>query len=379
MLQHGKFKHKRLPMKKIKLLISFVLLQTLAISCTEDGLSDDLSFIDSSEPTELSNIFDISTDNSGNVKITPTGEGVTEFMLELGHGDLGLISLSPGNSLTHSYPEGNYTVTIISKGITGIEVETTYPLELTYRAPENIVINKTIEGSNLTVSATADYANGFLVYFGDVTNEVGTPMAVDQTLPPHTYSSPGVYNLKVVALSGGVAQSELIEQITIYAPYSLPITYESPIQNYNIGGTFGDVIVAQVANPFPGGINTSATVRRYTKPVGAPSWGGTWTPLSTPNGTPININNGSKIKVMVYATEVGKMLNVEIEQGSNGVANQILKVATTVANQWEELVFDFGSLGIPAGTTFNQLVFRYNDAANGTGEVIYIDNVQQTN
>lgn len=366
-------------MKKIKLLISFVLLQTLAISCTDDGLSDDLSFIESSEPTELSNIFDISNDNSGNVKITPTGEGVTEFMLELGHGDLGLLSLSPGNSLTHSYPEGSYTVTIISKGITGIEVEKTYPLELTYRAPENIVINKNIEGSNLTVSATADYANGFLVYFGDVTNEVGTPMAVDQTLPPHTYSGPGVYNLKVVALSGGSAQSELMEQVTIYAPYSLPITYESSIQNYNIGGTFGDVIVAQVANPFPGGINTSATVRRYTKPVGAPSWGGTWTPLSTPNGTPININNGSKIKVMIYATEVGKMLNVEIEQGSNGVANQILKVATTVANQWEELVFDFGSLGIPAGTTFNQLVFRYNDSADGTGEIIYIDNVQQTN
>ena len=82
---------------------------------------------------------------------------------------------------------------------------------------------------------------------------------------------------------------------------------------------------------------------------------------------------------MVYSTEVGKMLNVELEQGSNGVSNKILKVASTVANHWEELSFDFGTFGIPAGTTFNQLVFRYNDSANGTGEVIYLDNIKQTN
>ena len=367
-------------MKKIKFLICFVLLQTLVISCSEeDGIGTDLSSLNSSEPTATSKIFDISDDNSGNVRITPFGEGVTEFTLNLGHGDGELVSLSPGNSVTHSYPEGSYTVTIVSRGITGIEVENTYPLQLVYRAPENLVINKTLAGFNLTISATADYANGFLVYYGDVTNEVGTPMAVGETLPPHTYAAPGVYNVKVIALSGGAARSELIESITIYAPFSLPITYESPIQNYNIGGTFGDVSVAQVANPFSGGINTSATVRKYTKAVGAPGWGGTWTPLSTPNGTPINIDNGSKIKVMVYSTEVGKMLNVELEQGSNGVSNKILKVASTVANQWEELSFDFGTFGIPAGTTFNQLVFRYNDSANGTGEVIYLDNIKQTN
>ena len=50
-----------------------------------------------------------------------------------------------------------------------------------------------------------------------------------------------------------------------------------------------------------------------------------------------------------------------------------------VANQWTEIEFDFGALGIPAGTTFRQLVFRYNDVSDGLGEVIYIDNVTQSN
>ena len=102
--------------------------------------------------------------------------------------------------------------------------------------------------------------------------------------------------------------------------------------------------------------------------------------MSAPNSVPINIDNGGKIKVMVYSTEIGKKVNVELEQATTGIPNQVLKVATTVANQWEELTFDFGALGtIPAGTEFKQLVFRYNDSADGLGEVIYIDNVRQTN
>lgn len=101
--------------------------------------------------------------------------------------------------------------------------------------------------------------------------------------------------------------------------------------------------------------------------------------MDSPNSVPINIDNGGKIKVMVYSTEVGKSLNVELEK-SPTIPNQVVKVATTVANQWEELTFDFGALGtIPAGTEFKQLVFRYNDSADGLGEVIYIDNVRQTN
>ena len=246
-----------------------------------------------------------------------------------------------------------------------------------YRAPENLVVTKVVEASDIIVSAEADYAKGFLVYYGDVPNEVGTPMAIGQTLAPHTYAGPGVYNLKVVALSGGVATTEKIEEVIIYAPFSLPITFENPIQNYGTGGTFGGVNIAVVPNPFSGGINTSTTVWQYTKPNGAETWSGTWTPLAAPNAVPIDTNNGNKFKVMVYATEAGKMLNLEIEQASNGLPNQVMKMPITVANQWQELVFTLDA-SVTAGTTFKQLVFRYNDSEKGKGEVIYIDNITQT-
>lgn len=365
-------------MKTIKLIFSIVFLLAVTISCTdESGIDTDASF-SNTPSTDLSNIFEISTDNSGDVRIKPYGEGIVSFAVAYGDGSNETVTLAPGISTVHSYPEGTYNVTITATDIAGVKTVSTYPLVVIYRAPVDLAITKVIEASDMIVSASAEYAKSFLVYYGDVANEVPTPMAIGEVLPPHTYPAPGEYNLKVVALSGGAATSELTQQVIIYAPFSLPITYENPIQNYNIGGTFGGVNTAIIDNPVSGGIDTSAKVWQYTKTVGAENWSGTWTPLAPPNGVPIDTKNGNKIKVMVYATETGKMLNLELEQASNNLPNQIYKLPITVANQWQELVYDLGP-GVPSGTTFKQLVFRYNDVAKGTGEVIYIDNITQTN
>lgn len=368
-------------MKKIKLILSATFLLAVAVSCTvPDGIDTDLSSLNSASSSNNAKIFDVSTNNSGLVKITPTAEGAITYKVEYGHGTGASASanVSSGQSTTHIYPEGNYTVTITSYDIAGKSASATYPLSVIYTAPTNVVANQSFAGTVLNLTATATNANGFSVNWGDTTpvQSMTGVLGGTFTAPAHTYT-PGVYTLTLTALSGGAATTVTTYPVTVFAPFSLPITYESPIQDYTTGGTFGGVDVAVVANPFSGGINTSAKVWKYTKTSGAANWSGTWTPMASPNAVPINIDNGNKIKVMVYSTEVGKMVNVELEQASGGLSNQIRQVASTVANQWEELVFDFSS--VPAGTTFKQLVFRYNDAANGAGEVIYIDNVSQSN
>ncbi len=364
-------------MKNIKSIL-LLLAATAFVGCSEDSISEDLSSVNSSEPNNINSVIQVSNDNSGEVKITPTGSDAVFFTVDFGDGTSEPVTLSAGENVTHVYPEGSYTVKINATSITGHETESLIPFQIIYRAPENIEITKSVEGYNLTVSATADFANGFLVYYGDVTNETGTPMAVGQTLPPHTYPSAGTYQLKVVALSGGTATSELTEEVNIYDPFELPITFESDFVNYFFG-TFGDVVFEKVDNPTPSGLNTSAKVGRYTKPMNVPNWSGTYSPLDNP----IDFASGNIIKVLIHASEVGKMLNVELEWAvggnpANGVA--VLKVANTVANQWEELTFDFSTIaGIPADAQFTQLVLRYNDAENGAGEVIYIDNIRLTN
>jgi hypothetical protein len=362
-------------------LLSFVIL--LMTNCTvPSGIDDDLTFMDSINSANHNSVFKISTDNSGLVSIIPTAEGFSYSEVTYGHGSANPVKVPVGQNTTHIYPEGNYTVTINYYDMANNKVTKTYPLAVTYVAPENLKVNLDLQGNVLNISATADFANGFQVLWGDGgANETPTAMTGSYGKPfvagPHTYI-PGKHTLTVTALSGGAAKATKTFEIIVFAPFSLPITYEDPAQNYNIGGTFGGVNVEQLANPFPGGINTSATVRKYHKTTGAPGWGGTWTPMSEPAGVPIDMSKGSKIKVMVYASESGKSLNVELEQASGGLANQVLKVPVSKANEWVDLTFDFGALGVPAGTTFKQLVFRYNDAQEGLNEIIYLDNIRQS-
>ena len=365
-------------MKKIKLIYGFALLLVIAIGCTKkDGIDQDLSYLSTAASGNLVKIFDISNDNSGNVKITPLGEGVTSSTINFGHGTGAAASavVTPGGSATHSYPEGSYTVTIVSKDIAGHETTTTYPLQLTYRAPENVTITT---ANDMTVKATALYAKSFLVYYGDVANEVGTPMAIGQTLPSHIYpATGGPFVLKVVAQSGGAATTTATKTL-----FGLPIDFETAAVNYFFGTFGGGQKFATVANPNLTGLNTSALVGKFTK--GTDSWSGTYSPLDVP----INFAYGKKIKVLVYnpdPTNIGKKLNVELESaiaGTGATANGVgvLKVPLTTSGAWEELVFDFSTIPAISGTArFGQLVFRFNDAAAGKGEIIYIDNIRLTN
>ncbi len=363
-------------MKKLITLCSLATL--LAAGCKKDGIDDDLSFLNTATTTNTGKIFDISTDNSGNVKITPTGQGASSFVVNYGHGTGAGASavVMPGNNTTHAYPEGSYTVTIISKSVSGQEITATYPLVVTYRAPENLTVTTTQTAYLFKVKATALYAASYVVYFGDVANEAGTPMATGMELA-HTYAAGGTYNVRVVALSGGAAKTETTVPVMIYDPFGLPITFDSPNIDYFFGTFGGGQQFAKVANPNPGGLNTSANVGKFTR--GFESWSGTYSPLNNP----IDMAAGKKIKVLVYNPSpalIGKTLNVELEAGpiANGIA--VRKVAFTTSGAWEELVFDFSNIAaIPATAKFSQLVLRFNDVADGAGAVIYVDNFRLTN
>ncbi|MFB0903891.1 MAG: hypothetical protein QMB11_05885, partial [Nonlabens sp.] len=364
-------------MKKIKLIFGFVFLIAIAISCTVDGIDGETSFLDSAASGNVSKIFDISKDNSGIVIITPTGEGVTSFKVNYGHGTgvAASVVVAPGASTSHVYPEGNYTVSIDAIDIAGNKTTTTVPLVVTYRAPENVIISTSGE---MKVNATALYAKSFLVYYGDVANEVGKPMAVGQELPAHTYPAAGAnpFVLRVEALSGGVAKTTATKTL-----FDFPIDFE--IADVDFFGTFDDAGQQQFAtvdNPNKTGINTSIKVGKYTN--GRAPWSGTYSPLNIP----INFAYGKKIKVMVYnpfAANIGKKINIELEAEiggtpANGVA--VVKMPITTSGTWEELTFDFSGIsGIPAGAKFGQLVLRFNDTQDGTQEVFYVDNFRLTN
>ncbi|HEU4608576.1 MAG TPA: PKD domain-containing protein [Chitinophagaceae bacterium] len=372
-------------MKLTHIILGSTLLLAGATGCKKDGIDSDLSFLSTAKTANNNSIFDITNDNSGKVTITPTSEGGVSYLVKFGHGTGNSASaeVTPGKSAVHNYPEGSYTVEIVTRSMSGDETSASYPLQVTYRAPENIKVDISKSGHTVKVKASALYAASYLVYFGDVTGETGTALAKGAEVS-HTYASYGDYDIKVVALSGGAAKSEQTTSIHVYDPLGLPITFDAPDQFEYFFGTFGGgQQFATVDNPDPSGLNTSAKVGKFTR--GYEFWSGTYTPLNTP----IDMSQGKIIKVWAYnpdPTLIGKKLNVELESGSsiaNGIA--VVKTAFTTSGAWEELVFDYSGIsGIPANEKFSQLVLRFNDAADGSvpggqGAVIYVDNFRLTN
>jgi len=352
------------------------------ISCSiPDGISQDITIDTTIVPTDVTAMIDITNDNSGKVTFTPSASGAGTYSIYFGDDTTNPAIVQFGDNITHQYNEGNYTVKIVANGLNGINTEKTFPLSIVFRTPENLAVTFTKKAHNLKVKANALYAVSYLVYFGDAgANEVGTPLALNDEIS-YNYSAAGSYNVKVIALSGGMAQAEKTIPVVIYDAFEVPITFENPNVVYSFT-TSGNMTFNQVVNPNISGINTSATVGKIFKVVGSSANSSSVGLLDNP----IDFSNGNKIRVWVYTTSasnIGKKLNIELQSAVGGIpANDIaiLKVPLTTSGAWEELVFDFSTISeIPANAKFSQLVFRFNDIKTGRNETLYIDNIRLTN
>lgn len=139
-------------MKNLKYLFSLFLLA--ALGCSQDDNST--AYLDNvGNPSNISAIFKIADDNSGNVTITPNGDGVTQF--EISYGDTtvepGIVAL--GQSVTHTYVNGVYTVKIVGMTVNGLKSEFSQQITVTIiPPPDPLILPVTFE------SATLNYAFG---------------------------------------------------------------------------------------------------------------------------------------------------------------------------------------------------------------------------
>ena len=137
---------------------------------------------------------------------------------------------------------------------------------------------------------------------------------------------------------------------------------------------------SKVANPFPGGINSSATVGKYvagtTASGAAPYAGFESAHASGANGIgtfTLSASN-SIIKIMVYKTVIS---DVAIKFAiANGGAQPEIKVPNTKINEWEELTFDFsGKIGLFETINIDQIIFFLDFNARTAETTSYFDNV----
>jgi hypothetical protein len=140
---------------------------------------------------------------------------------------------------------------------------------------------------------------------------------------------------------------------------ALPLDFESSTINYNFTDFAGGVATV-INNPHAGGINTSAKVGQMVKNAGQ-VYGGSFIEMVNP----INFSVLHTFKVKVYSPRVGAKLLLKVENSTNGGISYEKEVATTVANAWEELTFDYSAIN--TGNFYSKIVLIFDNGTMGDG------------
>lgn len=344
----------------------------VSISCKDDDR--DLNFIETiSEPTNLALLVQLSQDNSGMVTLTPSGESVAVFRLNYGDGTE-VEEVLPGNVATHFYNEGNYTVEVTGVNSLGETTTIVQEIVVSFLPPENLVINvNPVSGDafSIEVSASADGAIGFEVYFGDVANEEPTPLMLGETIT-HSYPEVGVYLLRVVALAGGAATIEDTVEVVIENPIVLPIDFESTTIDYSFID-FGGAITTVVENPDTSGENPSANVAQFFKEAGAEVFAGTVIEL----GAPLDFTALQSFSMKTFSPQAGLVVKLKIENASNNSIAAEVDAVTTQVDAWETLTFDFSEADL--SQEYSKIIVFFDFGNPGTGTTFYFDDIEQSN
>jgi hypothetical protein len=363
-------------MKKLKLIISLFVL-TIFIGCSDENSDINLDAVGA--PTNISALTTVTQDNSGNVTFLPRGEGVTRYEIYFGDGTVAPNEVNPGGTTSHVYTEGVYQAKIVGITLNGKRTEVTQEVVVSFRAPENlkvVITNDLAVSKKVTVTATADFALFYDVYFGEVGNP--DPISVNNGESiSYIYQEPGVYTIRVVSKSAAIATTEHVEDFTVTL-VNKPNTSASTPPNRQAA----DVI--------------SIFSSKYTDVAGTnyfPDWGqagqgSSWAEfdlngdkmlnyinlsyqgIALADNTSINVSGMEYLHMDVWTADLAK-IETSLISKTNG---EKPVVKDLVANQWTSIdipISAFTSQGMTVADIF-QLKFVGTPWAGGS---VFVDNI----
>ncbi len=158
----------------------------------------------------------------------------------------------------------------------------------------------------------------------------------------------------------------------------LPVTFDEPGVNYTVTD-FGNNQTVDAVDPN----NANNKVKKTTKVNGAETWAGTTIGTSTGFATAIPLTAASsQMSVRVYSPAAGIRVLLKVEDHTNGQRSVETFATTTMAGEWETLIFDFnnqapGTAAFNATYTYDMASIFFDFGNSGNGKVFYWDDVRK--
>ncbi|MFB9079778.1 hypothetical protein ACFFLS_07805 [Flavobacterium procerum] len=359
-------------MKKIHFIIH-IFVFALLIACSNDTGEVDLDNIAS--PQNITALTTVTQDNTGKVTFLPKGEGATQYKISYGDGSSDSDYFGVGSSVSHIYKEGVYKSKIIAMGLNGKTTEVEKEVVVSFRAPENlsvVITNDLIVSNKITVTASADFALFYDVYFGEPGHP--DPISANNGEPvSYTYQAAGNYTVRIVSKSAAIKTTEHSEQVT--AKLVLNPTTSAPAPP---GRQAGDVI--------------SIYSSKYTNIAGTnfyPNWGQStgysefdlngdkmlnytnlnYQGIALADNVTIDVSGMEYIHLDVWTADLEKLELSLIKPGP--VERPVTSNLT--ANQWTSLDIPITAF-TSQGMTVND-IFQLKLVGTPAGKNLYIDNI----
>lgn len=232
-------------MKALKYILSTIVLIAIVWGCVKKDEFGSLDFVDTATaPANVTALFSITQDNTGLVTITPNGDGASIFSINFGDGSSDIENIKLGENVNHTYAEGNYDVTVNTKGITGLSATAVVPLVVSFQAPKDVVVdisNSNSVSKQVEVIANAKFATFFEVYFGE--DETADPVTANiGETATYVYQAAGTYTIRVVVKGGAVETTSYSEEFvvtSIVQPIAIPTNPPSRL-DADVISIFGD-------------------------------------------------------------------------------------------------------------------------------------------
>ncbi len=219
-------------------------------------------------------------------------------------------------------------------------------------------------GRSVEAQVNTSTANGWETLVFDFSNQVAGTAALNLS---YTYDKASIFFDFGTAGSGKIFywDNVVFGDPNQTAVLGIPMNFESSLITYSFTD-FSGATASVANNPLSAGINTSAKVGKMIKGAGDP-WAGSY--LTLPN--PIDFSVKKTFKVKVFSPRVGAKLLLKVENALNGNINFDKEVATTKANEWEELTFDYSAINTANSYHKIVLIFDLGTVGDGSANFTY--------